>query len=65
MKKLIALTTAVVLFLTGAKCAFAENYAFITSCGKIVYWDDAEMMDEDMLVELLELYELIYCGVNL
>ena len=55
------------MLLAGAITASADgfNYGFITSCGEEVYWDDTEEMEEDQLVELLEFYELIYCGISL
>lgn len=67
MKKAITLAAVASMLLAGAITASADefNYGFITSCGEEVYWDDTEEMEEDQLVELLEFYELIYCGISL
>ena len=67
MKKAITLAAIAGMLLAGATNASAEgfNYGFITSCGEEIYLNDAEEMDEDQLVELLEFYELIYCGIYL
>lgn len=55
------------MLLAGSANASADgfNYGFITSCGVEIYWDDTEEMDDDLLVELLEFYELIHCGIYL
>ncbi|MBO7616182.1 MAG: hypothetical protein J6T22_03150 [Bacteroidales bacterium] len=67
MKKAITLAAVASMLLAGAITASADgfNYGFITSCGEEVYWDDTEEMEEDQLVELLEFYELFYCGISL
>lgn len=65
MKKVVSLVLSLFLFLSTFGTASAEVvwYGYILSCGRVIYDELDEEMDEDYFADTLEEYEIIFCQV--